>query len=239
MSIPAYDGPADTVAPRSGRVLEVEGLRRSYGSGDRTVTALRGVSLHVDAGELIVVRGRSGSGKTTLLNCIGGLDRPDTGRVLVAGVDVTTASERRLLALRRTVLGFVFQSFGLVPILTARENVSVPLRLLGVDRREREQRVDAALALVGLLDHAEQRPGELSGGQQQRVSVARAVVHRPQLLIADEPTGQLDSQTGRSIMELLIALVREQRMAAIVATHDAALVALAHHVIELRDGAVV
>ncbi len=239
MSLPAHDGPADTVATRSGRVLEVEELRRSYGSGERTVTALRGVTLHVDAGELIVVRGRSGSGKTTLLNCIGGLDRTDSGRVLVAGVDVTTASERRLLALRRTVLGFVFQSFGLVPILTARENVSVPLRLLGVDRRAREQRVDAALALVGLLDHAEQRPGELSGGQQQRVSVARAVVHRPQLLIADEPTGQLDSQTGRSIMELLVALVREQQMAAIVATHDAALVALADHVIELRDGAVV
>lgn len=159
MSLPAHDGPADTVATRSGRVLEVEELRRSYGSGERTVTALRGVTLHVDAGELIVVRGRSGSGKTTLLNCIGGLDRTDSGRVLVAGVDVTTASERRLLALRRTVLGFVFQSFGLVPILTARENVSVPLRLLGVDRRAREQRVDAALALVGLLDHAEQRPG--------------------------------------------------------------------------------
>jgi putative ABC transport system ATP-binding protein len=185
------------------------------------------------------VRGRSGAGKTTLLNIVGGLDRPTSGKVFVAGRELTASAENELVSLRRGVIGFVFQSFGLVPILSAAENVGVPLRLAKVPASEREQRVSVLLELVGLGAHAAQRPYELSGGQQQRVAVARALANDPQLLIADEPTGQLDSQTGRQIMDLLRAVVHARGMTALVATHDPALMELADRVITLRDGAVV
>jgi putative ABC transport system ATP-binding protein len=154
----------------------------------------------------------------------------------VAGHDVTAASERKLLHLRRETIGFVFQSFGLIPILSAAENVGVPLRLAKVAAAEREERVAVLLEMVGLGGHAAQRPYELSGGQQQRVAVARALANDPQLLIADEPTGQLDSETGRSIMDLLRAVVHARRMTALVATHDPSLIDLADRVLVLRDG---
>jgi putative ABC transport system ATP-binding protein len=195
------------------------------------------VSFTADRGELVAIRGRSGAGKTTLLNVIGGLDRPTAGQVSVDGQEVTAASERELLALRRHTIGFVFQSFGLVPILSAAENVGVPMRLARVKAAERERRVTVLLELVGLGGHAAQRPYELSGGQQQRVAVARALANEPRLLIADEPTGQLDSETGRSIMDLLRAVVRGRGVTALVATHDPALLDLADRVLVLRDGA--
>ncbi|RJL26486.1 ABC transporter ATP-binding protein [Bailinhaonella thermotolerans] len=220
-------------------LVVVEGVRKVYGQGEAAVTALDGVSLRAAPGELIVLRGPSGSGKTTLLNMVGGLDRPDAGRVVVAGHEVSTLPEEELLVLRRDLMGFVFQSFGLIPVLSAAENVGVPLRLTRATAAERDERVATLLSLVGLADHAAQRPYEMSGGQQQRVALARSLANRPRLLIADEPTGQLDSQTGRQIMTLLRALVDGERVTALVATHDAALVGLADRVVELHDGRVV
>lgn len=217
-------------------MVRVEDVHKSYGRGAAAVHALRGVSLEVPRGELVALKGRSGSGKTTLLNIVGGLDTPDRGRVEVDGRDLAGLGENGLLALRRDRIGFVFQSFGLIPILTAAENVGVPLRLRRAEPREREERVELLLSLVGLADHAAQRPGELSGGQQQRVAIARALANRPALLIADEPTGQLDAETGHAVMELLRAVVRSESATALVATHDANLLDLADRVLELRDG---
>ncbi|PKW28008.1 ABC transporter ATP-binding protein [Phycicoccus duodecadis] len=217
-------------------MLVVQDVSRGFGTGEARVEALRGVSLTAAAGELLAVRGRSGSGKTTLLNVVGGLDRPDAGRVVLDGADVTAMDDDGLLALRRGTVSYVFQSFGLVPILTARENVGVPLRLLEVDPAEREERVAEALEHVGLSGHVNQRPGELSGGQQQRVAIARALVARPRVLLADEPTGQLDSETGREIMTLIARLASEQRMTTLVTTHDPALLSIADRVLEMADG---
>ncbi|MER5558775.1 ABC transporter ATP-binding protein [Streptomyces sp. NPDC002506] len=222
-----------------GPMLRVEDLHRSYGSGAAAVHALRGVSFEVPRGELVALKGRSGSGKTTLLNLLGGLDRPDAGTVTVDGTDIVGLGEEGLLALRRDRIGFIFQSFGLIPILSAAENVGVPLRLKKTDPREREERVALLLSLVGLGDHAAQRPGELSGGQQQRVAIARALANRPALLIADEPTGQLDADTGLAVMELLRAVVRSEGVTALVATHDSQLLGFADRVLELGDGQLV
>ncbi|MEU5911512.1 ABC transporter ATP-binding protein [Micromonospora sp. NPDC047527] len=230
-------GGASTEHP--GEVVRVSNVSRTFGRGERAVHAVRDVSFSANRGELVAIRGRSGAGKTTLLNVIGGLDRPDSGQVVVAGHEVTAAGEAELLRLRRGIVGFVFQTFGLVPILSAAENVGVPLRLAQVPAAEREQRVGVLLELVGLGGHAAQRPYELSGGQQQRVAVARALANEPDLLIADEPTGQLDSETGRSIMDLLRAVVHARGMTALVATHDPALIDLADRVLTLRDGRLV
>jgi putative ABC transport system ATP-binding protein len=218
-------------------IVQAEGVSRDFGRGEQVVHAVREVSFTAGRGELVAVRGRSGAGKTTLLNLIGGLDRPTAGRVVVAGTEVTAAGEQQLLELRRDTIGFVFQSFGLIPILSAAENVGVPMRLAKVPTAEREEKVSMLLEMVGLGAHAKQRPYELSGGQQQRVAVARALANDPQLLIADEPTGQLDSETGRSIMDLLAAVVRARGMTALVATHDKSLMDLADRVLVLRDGA--
>ncbi|MEU9988211.1 ABC transporter ATP-binding protein [Streptomyces sp. NPDC007971] len=223
----------------AGTMVRVEDVHRSYGGGAAAVHALRGVSFEVPRGELVALKGRSGSGKTTLLNIVGGLDTPDRGRVEVDGQDLAALGESGLLELRRDRVGFVFQSFGLIPILTAAENVGVPLRLRRADAREREERVELLLSLVGLADHAAQRPGELSGGQQQRVAIARALANRPALLIADEPTGQLDAETGHAVMELLRAVVHSEQATALVATHDTTLLDLADRVLELRDGEIV
>jgi len=220
-------------------MVRVENVHRSYGSGATAVHALRGVSFDIPRGELVALKGRSGSGKTTLLNLVGGLDEPDDGRITVDGLDLSGLGENGLLELRRDRIGFVFQSFGLIPILTAAENVGVPMRLRRAEPREREERVELLLSLVGLADHAAQRPGELSGGQQQRVAIARALANEPALLIADEPTGQLDAETGIAVMELLRAVVRSERVTALVATHDAALLDLADRVLELSDGEIV
>jgi putative ABC transport system ATP-binding protein len=220
-------------------MVRVEDIHRSFGEGAAAVHALRGVSFEVPRGELVAVKGRSGSGKTTLLNIVGGLDRPDRGRVVLDGVDLAGLDEDGLLALRRDRIGFVFQSFGLIPILTAAENVGVPMRLRRMEARAREERVELLLALVGLADQAKQRPGELSGGQQQRVAIARALANNPALLVADEPTGQLDAETGHAVMELLRAVVRSENVTALVATHDATLLDLADRVLEVGDGEIV
>jgi putative ABC transport system ATP-binding protein len=224
-----------TAAP----LVAVREVSRTFGHGDTAVHALRRVSFTIEAGQLVTVRGRSGSGKTTLLNIVGGLDAPTSGTVAVAGREVTAMTERQRLVLRRSTVGFIFQSFGLIPTLSAAENVGVPLRITGTDRRARDERVRMLLSVVGLEDHAAQRPGELSGGEQQRVAIARALAARPDLLIADEPTGQLDSETGRQIMRLLQTVVRSEGITALVATHDTGLVDLADEVIILEDGTIV
>jgi putative ABC transport system ATP-binding protein len=217
-------------------MIEVRDVTRTYGSGPTAVQALRGVTFTVGEGQLVALRGRSGSGKTTLLNIVGGLETPDGGTVSVAGQDVTAMSERERMRLRRETVAYIFQSFGLLPVLSAAENVGVPLRISGVASREREERVQLMLSIVGLADHAKQRPGELSGGQQQRVAVARALATRPSLLLADEPTGQLDRETGRQIMRLLRTVVESESVTALVATHDPALIDLADSVLLLSDG---
>jgi putative ABC transport system ATP-binding protein len=220
-------------------MVAADGVSRTFGSGHTAVHALREVSFAVNRGQLVALRGRSGSGKTTLLNIIGGLDDPTAGRVWVDGREVTRMTERERLALRRDRIAFIFQSFGLVPMLSAAENVGIPLRIAGAAPSERRARVEAMLALTGLSSHAVHRPDELSGGQQQRVAIARALAGRPGLLIADEPTSQLDLETGRQIMELLRGVVRSEGITALVATHDEALIDLADKVISLGDGSVV
>ncbi|GAA5164537.1 ABC transporter ATP-binding protein [Ornithinimicrobium tianjinense] len=223
--------------PTTTAVLTARDLHRTFGTGAAEVHALAGVDLEVPAGLLTVVRGPSGSGKTTLLNLLGGLDRPTSGEVLLDDGRVLSAlPEREVLAVRRERIGYVFQSFGLVPVLSAAENVEVPLRLQRVGAAERTRRVEEALELVGLARHAKQRPYELSGGQQQRVGIARALVSRPDILIADEPTGQLDSETAATIMDLLVTLTHGQGVATVVSTHDPVLTGRADQVVELHDG---
>ena len=221
-------------------LLTADGVSRVFSTGAGDVHALTDVSMEVTRGELVVVRGPSGSGKTTLLNLLGGLDRPTSGRVLLGdGRELSTLPETDVLEVRRTQIGYVFQSFGLIPVLSAAENVEIPLRLLEVDPAEREERVAAALDLVGLSGHVRQRPYELSGGQQQRVGIARALVSDPDILIADEPTGQLDSKTAATIMELISELTHARGLAAVVSTHDPVLMQRADRVVELHDGALV
>jgi putative ABC transport system ATP-binding protein len=214
-------------------------LSRDFPSGDGIVHALRGVDLVVARGEIIAVRGRSGSGKTTLLNLLGGLDRPTSGSVAVDDHQISSLHERELMGLRRTTFSFIFQTFGLIPILSAAENVELPLRLLRTEPGERERRVADLLGLVGLSGRAHHRPAELSGGEQQRVAVARALANHPKLLLADEPTGQLDLETGRTVMHLLRDVVRAEGVTAIVATHDPMMLDIADRVVELRDGALI
>jgi putative ABC transport system ATP-binding protein len=239
--IPSQAGAAHDVADARQpppAMVAAEGVSRTFGSGHTAVHALRGVSFTVGRGQLAVVRGRSGSGKTTLLNIIGGLDSPTAGQVWVDGREVSRMPERERLALRRDTIAFIFQSFGLIPMLSAAENVGIPLRIASVRASERRERVAAMLALTGLSSHAAHRPNELSGGQQQRVAIARALAGRPGLLIADEPTSQLDLEAGRQIMELLLNVVRAEGITALVATHDEALIDLADQVISLEDGSV-
>lgn len=220
-------------------LLEANGLGRTYATGTTEVEAVKSLDLNVDPGSLVVIRGRSGSGKTTLLNMLGGLDQPTTGNVLLDGEDITTMDEPSLAEVRREKVGFIFQAFGLIPILTAAENVEVPLRLVKTSTSARRRRSRLLLDLVGLGDRTAHRPEELSGGEQQRVAIARALANEPTLLIADEPTGQLDTRTGRTIVELIASLVHSEKLAAVMATHDPAPLRIADRVIELSDGHVI
>jgi putative ABC transport system ATP-binding protein len=233
-------------------VVEATGITRIYRLGRTEVPALRGVDLRVQAGEFVAIRGRSGSGKTTLLNIIGSLDRPDSGTVLLGGRDIAHMSERELVEMRRRQVGFVFQSFGLLPQFSAYENVELILRLGGVPREERHDRALECLTMVGLEQRLDHRPYELSGGQQQRLCIARAIANRPVLILADEPTGELDSRTGQDILSLFRQIVALQEpalsspkepalslskgTALIVATHDRAIYDFATVVYELEDG---
>jgi ABC-type lipoprotein export system ATPase subunit len=225
-------------------VVRVQKLVRTYRAGRRDVHALRGVDLTVARGEVVLLRGRSGSGKTTLLNCIGGLDRPTSGRVWVEGRDVGRLAEAERVQLRRQRIGFVFQSHALLPTYSAAENVDLVLRLAGFGRRARRERGRAVLGQVGLAQWLHHRPYELSGGQQQRVAIARAIAPRPALLLADEPTGELDTASGEEIWRLLRSLAQGEgdpaaTMTVLIASHDPAAAAFADRVWHLRDGRVV
>jgi putative ABC transport system ATP-binding protein len=219
--------------------FEARGLFKTYHQGSVVVEALSGVDLVVAVGEFMVVAGSSGSGKSTLLHLLGGLDRPDGGNVLFAGTDLATQTESERTAIRRTQLGFVFQSFNLVPVLSAYENVEYGLWLEGVARNERRRLVEEALEAVGLAERMRHRPDHLSGGQRQRVALARALVHKPIAVLADEPTASLDSRTAAEIVQLLIELNATRRTTFVFATHDPAIIARAPRVVYLSDGRVV
>jgi putative ABC transport system ATP-binding protein len=217
-------------------VVRTESVTRTFGSGPTAVHALRGVSLAVRQGEMLAICGRSGSGKTTLLHVLAGLERPTSGRVWVGDAEVTAMNRDALLRLRREQVALVFQSFALLPMLSAAENVGIPMRLARMDAARREARTQALLELVGLAGRGGQRPLELSGGEQQRVAIARALAGNARVLLADEPTGQLDSQTGEQIMGLLRAIAHDQGVTAIVATHDQQLIGATDRVLTLQDG---
>jgi len=218
------------------KIVETINLGREYQLGSELVVAVRDVSMEVHPGQFIAVVGRSGSGKTTLLNLMAGLDKATSGSVLLEGEDLAEMGEKQLTEIRRHKIGFVFQSFGLLPLLSAFENVELPLRISGVRAGQREQRARDALEMVGLTRRSKHRPYELSGGEQQRVAIARAMVTRPPLLLADEPTGELDSTNARSIFGLFTEMVREQGISVVAATHDSTLLAMADEVKEMRDG---
>jgi len=211
-------------------------LWRTYQLGSEEINALRGVNMTVMPGQFIAVVGRSGSGKTTLLNILAGLDKPTSGQVLFENRDIAAMNEHDLTEIRRHKIGFVFQSFGLLPLLSAFENVELPLRIAGVRTREREERTREALEIVGLWGRAKHRPYELSGGEQQRVAIARAIVNNPPLILADEPTGELDSTNARAIFGLFKEMVLKQGISVLSATHDSTLLAMADEVKEIRDG---
>ena len=224
-------------APTS--IISAADLGRTYHLGAEEVNAVRDVNMEVTLGQFIAVVGRSGSGKTTLLNLLAGLDRPTSGKVLFEDRDLSQMNERELTEMRRHKIGFVFQSFGLLPLLSAFENVELPLRISGVRPRDREERTRKALEMVGLSPRSRHRPYELSGGEQQRVAIARAVVSQPLLILADEPTGELDSVNAQAIFGLFEEMVKTQELSVVAATHDSTLLAMADLVIELRDGAIV
>jgi putative ABC transport system ATP-binding protein len=217
--------------------VRIDDVRKTYGHGDGEVTALGGVSLAFPTGTFTAVMGPSGSGKSTLLQCAAGLVQPSSGRVVVGGTDLTGLDETKLTLLRRKLIGFVFQSFNLVPSLTAAQNVGLPLRLAG--RRPKRDEVKRALAEVGLGDRADHRPTQLSGGQQQRVAIARALITRPAVLFADEPTGALDTISSREVMKLLTGLVHDHGQTVIMVTHDPVAAAYAQKVVFLADGRLV
>ena len=208
--------PADATAP----VVRLRGVRKTYRLGAHVIPALQGVDLEVRRGELLALTGPSGSGKSTILNLCGLIDTPDEGDIALSGTPVQGLDEVARTLLRRDALGFVFQSFNLVPVMTVAENVDYPLFLAGVPLPERRERVARQLAAVGLQDHARHRPDALSGGQRQRVAIARALMHRPPLLLADEPTGNLDPETAARVMDLLIAQTREHGAALVLVTHS-------------------
>ena len=220
-------------------LIVARGLRKTYRTGAHVVPVLDGVDVDLAAGEMAAVMGPSGCGKTTLLNCLSGLDDVEAGEVRIGGEDVTRMSDRRRTQHRARTMGFVFQAFNLVPVLTAQQNVELPLQLAGVGRAEAARRAGEALRAVGLQDRASHRPAELSGGQQQRVAIARAVVNRPAVVWADEPTGNLDTRSGGEILDLFARLNREEGVTFVIVTHDARVAQAAHRVIQMDSGRIV
>ena len=217
-------------------LIALRGVTREFVLGDQRVRAIDGIDLDLAAGDYCSIMGPSGSGKSTLLNLIALLDRPTSGRYLLEGTDVTGLEDDALAAVRNRKIGFVFQSFHLVPRMTAAENIELPLVLAGVPARERAGRVEAALSALGLEDRAHHRPSELSGGQRQRVAIARAMIMRPPLLLADEPTGNLDSQAGRQVVDILESLHGDQGVTLVVVTHDPQLGQRASRHLRIVDG---
>ena len=217
-------------------IISVEKAARTFELAGETVSVLKSIDLNVEPGEFVTLIGRSGSGKTRLLNLLSGLDSPTSGKVLFEDQNMAELNEGKLTELRRSKLGFVFQSFGLLPLLSAFENVELPLRISGLGSREREKQTRKALDIVGLVGRSSHRPYELSGGEQQRVAIARAIVHNPVLILADEPTGELDSVNSRAIFGLFKQMVEENNMAVVAATHDSNLLEMSDRVLRLSEG---
>jgi len=220
-------------------IIEIRGLSKVYDLKTIPVYALNGVDLAFTKGEFSCIVGPSGSGKTTLLNMLGGLDSPTAGEIMIDNTNITTLKSRKLIDFRMRNIGFVFQSFNLIPVLTARENVEFILQLQGVKREQRDRRTLELLASVGLSEKVNSRPGKLSGGQQQRVAVARALASKPKFILADEPTANLDSKSAENLLEIMEKLNREEQITFIFSTHDARVVAKARRVITLEDGKIV
>jgi ABC-type lipoprotein export system ATPase subunit len=216
--------------------LQTVGLTREYRVGHDTVTALGGVDIIIQKGEFVAIMGPSGCGKSTLLNLVGGLDQPTAGQVLLEGQDLAGFNEEELAALRRQKMGFIFQRHDLFPILTARENIEFPMLLAGTPPDERRERSDGLLELVGLSEKADHLPDELSGGQQQRIGIARALGNTSSLLLADEPTGNLDSVTAEDVIDSLIALSQARDLTLVMVTHDPEVAAHADRILQLKDG---
>jgi putative ABC transport system ATP-binding protein len=217
-------------------MVEATGVQKVYESGGLRVRALKGVDLGIRRGEMVAIMGPSGCGKTTLLNCMSGLDDMDGGEVLIAGDSIGEMSDRRRTSFRAHKMGFIFQSYNLIPVLSAVENVELPLLVAGSKPRKARKLALHALGMVGLADQAGKRPAEMSGGQQQRVTVARSLVNTPAIVWADEPTGALDSETSKEIMDLLVRLNREQGQTFVLVTHDPSVAARAHRTVRMRDG---
>ena len=217
-------------------MVEARGVEKEYATGDVRVQALRGVDLSISRGEMVAIMGPSGCGKTTLLNCLSGLDEFDGGEVLVGGESISGMSDRKRTRFRAEKMGFVFQTYNLIPVLSAVENVELPLLVAGAKPKEARRRATAALETVGVPEQAGKRPNEMSGGQQQRVTVARSLVNHPAIVWADEPTGALDSETSGEVVELLVKLNREQGQTFVLVTHDASVARRAHRIVRMRDG---
>ena len=217
-------------------MVEARSVEKEYAAGGVRVRALRGVDLSIPRGEMVAVMGPSGCGKTTLLNCLSGLDEFDSGEVLIGGESINGMSDRRRTRFRAERMGFIFQTYNLIPVLSAVENVELPLLVAGIRPKEARRRASAALEMVGVPEQAGKRPNEMSGGQQQRVTVARSLVNDPAIVWADEPTGALDSETSGEIVDLLVRLNREQGHTFVLVTHDASVAARAHRTVRMRDG---
>ena len=217
-------------------MVEARGVEKEYAAGGVRVHALRGVDLSISRGEMVAVMGPSGCGKTTLLNCLSGLDEFDRGEVLIGGESISGMSDRKRTRFRAEQMGFIFQTYNLIPVLSAVENVELPLLVAGVRPREARGRATSVMETVGIPEQANKRPNEMSGGQQQRATVARSLVNEPAIVWADEPTGALDSETSQEIMELLVGLNREQGQTFVLVTHDASVAARAHRLVRMRDG---
>ena len=220
-------------------LIRIRGLSKSYRRGEQVIPVLMGLDLDVAHGDFVALMGPSGSGKSTLLNLVAGIDKPSAGSVEIGGVDIATLNEGELADWRAANVGFIFQFYNLMPVLTAFENIELPLLLTGLSSRERRQRVNATLALVSLADRAEHYPNELSGGQQQRVAIARAIVSDPVLIVADEPTGDLDRVTGQEVLSLMDRLVRELGKTIVMVTHDPKAAARARRIVQLEKGVLV
>ncbi|MEJ8751164.1 ABC transporter ATP-binding protein [Lagierella sp. ICN-221743] len=220
-------------------LIEIKNIYKYYHMGDTVVKAIDGLSLNLDEGEILCILGKSGSGKSTLLNSIAGLEKVDKGEILIGGHDITKLSEKDLTIFRQLNLGFVFQSYNLLPILSALENVSLGLAFKGVSKEEREKTSFEILKKVGLEDRVYHKPKELSGGQQQRVSIARAFANNPKIIFADEPTGNLDTNTSKDIMDLITDMIHKNKQTMIIVTHNEELTAYADKVIEMKDGKII
>jgi ABC-type lipoprotein export system ATPase subunit len=238
-SLPALH-PENPVAPipppKEDWIVEARGVRKIYRGGEVPVDALRGVDFLVRRGEMVAIMGPSGCGKTTLLNCLSGLDEFDGGEVFVGGESISVMSDRKRTRFRAQKMGFIFQTYNLIPVLSAVENVELPLLVAGAKPREARRRAMSVLETVGVPEQAHKRPNEMSGGQQQRVTVARALVNTPAIVWADEPTGALDSETSAEIVDLLVRLNKEQGQTFVLVTHDASVARRAHRIVRMRDG---